>query len=146
MSAEWGIGYRLLNGDADGMVFAQRLGVTELRKSRRYDSGRTLKFEGIRKGIRIRERTPGLTGQKVLVLPIKLAQSYRVPVVVAQEVKLEIGLYFVSTVIQSSLPGFPGESGRPHRNRRILRMRSGRRRKAGGNICAVVCPSVVQAI
>jgi hypothetical protein len=72
LGAEWGIGAGLLNGDTDGMVFAQRLGVTELRKSRRYDAGRTFKLQSIGKGIWIGEGTPGLTGQKILVLPIEL--------------------------------------------------------------------------
>ena len=108
--------------------------------------GRTFKFQSVRKGIGIGECAPGLTGQKILVLSVKLAEAYRVPVVVAEEVKLEIDLHLVSAVIQSSLPGLPGESGGAHRDRRILRVRRGRRRKAGGNICAIVRSRVIQVI
>ena len=146
LRAERSIRAGFLNRDADGMVFVQRLSVTELRIARRDHAGRTFKLQSVGKGIRIGEGAPGLPGQKILVLSIKLAQTYRVPVVVAQEVKLEIDLYLVSAVIESSLPGLPGESGRPHRNRRILRMRRGRRRKAGRNIGAIVCPRIVQVI
>src|SRR5580704_14840864 len=134
LCAERGIGAGFLNRNTDGIVGVQRLRISELGKPRRYHAGRTFKLERVGKGIRIGEGAPCLTGREILILSIKLPQPYRVAVIVAQEVKLEIGFYFVLAVVESSLPRFPGESGRPHRNRRILRMRRGRRREARGNI------------
>src|SRR5690242_10434158 len=100
------------------MVFAKRLGVTKLGETRRYDSRRPFKLQGIGKCIGIGERAPGLPSQEILVLSVKLAQPYRIPVVVAEKVKLEIDLGLFAAVIQSSLSGLPSESCGSHRSSR----------------------------
>ena len=89
-------------------MFAQRLSITELGKPRRDHAGRTFKLQSVGKRIRIGEGAPGLTDQDVLVLPIELPQPYRVPVVVTEEIELEIDLYFVIRCY----PEFPGGSPR----------------------------------
>src|SRR5580698_3292041 len=146
LRAERSIGAGFLNRNADGIVGVQRLRISELGGPRSDHAGRAFKLQRVGKGVWIGEGTPSLTRQKILVLPIKLPQPYRVPVIVAQEVELEIDFYFLSTVVESSLPRFPAESGWSHRNCRILRMRRGRRRKAGRDICPIVCTRIVQII
>ena len=74
--------------------------VAELRIPCGDNAGRPFKLQRVGKRIRIGESAPGLPGQEILVLPVKLAQAYRVPVVVAEKVKLEIDLYFVFAVIR----------------------------------------------
>src|SRR5262249_46002512 len=137
---------RFLYRCAYRMVLTQRLGVPELRKPRRDDTRRTFKLERIGEGIRIGEGAPRLPRQKISVLPVKLPQSYRVPVVVAQEIELEIDLDLFPAVVQRALPRLPRESRGAHRYRRILGMRGGCRGETRRNIGAVIISGKVQVV
>src|SRR5579864_232169 len=72
LSTEGRVRSGFLNRDSDRMVFAQRLGVAELRKPGRYGARRAFKLQSIWKCIGVGESAPRLSSQKVFVLSIEL--------------------------------------------------------------------------